>query len=221
MSITTGLSAKQMVYEARIYYESIASNDAPGFTSREWSVLLTNAQNKLVYELYRLGTDNDEEGRVLIGALLTPFNVETFTNSTYPNGYVATLPEDYMYLQMDRAVTSKSDEVQVVAMSMDSYFSNKSNPFKKPTKDKVWKLIGTSSGSRIIITDGAVLKKYTGVYIKKPTPIVVETLPAGKGIEYTNNVEWTEQSDCQLHFTGHRKIVEIAARDAFMSTTQK
>ena len=44
------MTAEEMKYEGELLYESIASADAPGYTNKEWSHLLTAGQEKVVKE---------------------------------------------------------------------------------------------------------------------------------------------------------------------------
>lgn len=212
----TGLIAKQMVYEARILFESIASNDAPAFTNREWSVLLTNAQNKVVYEIYKLGFDKDEESRIIISSLLKPYTTSNFTDGEFQNSFKVALPKDCMYVTMDRCYLKNDVPVKLVSMPQEAYFTNIDNPFQKPSKKKFWKII--DNDSRLIITDGSTPVQYKGQYIKRPHPIIVSDLPVGKGIESINGQEVVAQSDCKLHPNIHRRIVEVAARLAYAAT---
>ena len=212
----SGLTAKQMVYEARILFESIASNDAPGFTDREWSVLLTNAQNKIVYEIYKLGFDKDEESRGIISSLLEPLTISDFTEAELPNSFKVTLPRDCMYITMDRCYLKNNVPVRLITMHQEAYFTNIDNPFLKPSKQKFWKIV--NDDSRLIITDGSVPVQYKGQYIKRPHPIIVSDLPVDKGIESIDGQEVIVQSDCKLHPNVHRRIVEVAAKLAYAAT---
>lgn len=224
----TGLSAKQMMYEARILFESIASGDAPGFTPREWSVLLTNAQDKVVYEVYKKGADKDEDSRIAIQALIKYYEVENLKKGkNLENSYIASLPNDFRYVIVDWCDAhlddrSKVKGIRLVPISYDAYFVNLDNPFKRPSKDKFWKLVHNDEAdeaARIIVTpEGWTVDAYKTRYIKRPYPIIVDLLPPGKGIEYLNNTEIREQTDCQLHSNTHRRIVEHAARLAYAAT---
>lgn len=99
-----GLTAPQMEYEAKVVYESLASADAPGYTSRQWSILLTQAQEKLVLEVIKQGFDNDEINRRKIHSLLRQgVEAEIIQDSHIPFGYRVKFPSRYLHIVKDSA----------------------------------------------------------------------------------------------------------------------
>ena len=83
------MTAREMRYEAEIIYESIASQDAPGYTDREWSVLLTQAQENIILDICKSGLDENELNRRKISKLLKykSFIPELITDIGFPNAY--------------------------------------------------------------------------------------------------------------------------------------
>lgn len=204
------LTAAQMKYEAKLQFEDIASNDAPSFTDREWSVLLTNAQAKVVYEAYKK-FDSDEESRVALQALIKRFganNAEdaldriTIAADILPSAYKVTLPADYMYSIFEHAKTSKSQYVKVVQVPYDAYAVNIQNPYKKPSMSKIWRLIGYENN--LILISPYQINDYICTYISRPEPIITAIL--------TTPIEGTitTVNDCKLHANLHRRIVSVA-----------
>lgn len=215
----TGLTAKQMIYEAKIFYEDIASNNAPSFTDREWSVILTNAQSQVVTEIYRTGYDNNEENRTGIQSLLTPYTQTDFTDGDLNNSYVLNLPDTLLYMSYEQCELKNSGNALVIPISYDAYHSSLANPFKTPSRLKVWRVMGYDNKNLIISKYPVV--EYKGIYVMRPYPIIVSTLSEDKAIEVRDGVAIFEQTDCKLHPVTHRKIVQVAARIAYASTQEQ
>jgi len=198
-----GLTAKEMEYEAKIVYEGIASADAPGYTSRQWSVILTQAQEKIVNEVIADGWDKNETNRRIIANLLEERDITSADDikpyDRWKNSYSVNIPDDYMHIAEDYA----NDRIRVRPVTYDYVHSNIDNPFENPFKDEFWRL--TKSKGVIVITDGNALSSYSTAYIKRPKPII--TAPLTVAIEGKTKV-----SDCELDPIVHREIVRRAAR---------
>ena len=88
---------------------------------------------------------------------------------------------------------------------LDYIFISEDVGFEKPSNKVVfWRMV--TDGKVVIIGDGSVINKYLVTYVDRPTPIVVATLTAPQAIEGV-----TAMTDCKLHHSVHRKIVEKAA----------
>jgi hypothetical protein len=202
-----GLTAKEMEYEAKIVYESLASGDAPGYTSRQWSILLTQAQEKLIKKIISIGFDKDEKNRRIVAKLLGNYfwtsgpNIPELRSYKWPNSRIVIVPENYYHIVEDVV----NDDIRVVPVSYDYVHTNKNNPFDNPNKDYFfWRVIHPSGV--ILVTDGTKIEKYSMVYLKRPKPIVTkdltETPIQGVGL----------QTDCELDPIVHRDIVEYAGK---------
>lgn len=193
------MNATQMKYEAQLLYESIASADAPGYTSREWSFLLTAGQEKVIKEIIDQGLDEEEKHRKAISSLFIPMSVSmSVTNdytSTLPNSLRVPLDADCLGVTMERCIINYGTVsvpltklVTIKPIKYDFYEANLQNPLKKPDKRYVfWRLDGstykgtTFTKDHIIIGDTTSLKNYYDyittykyVKIKKPSPIIVK-----------------------------------------------
>jgi hypothetical protein len=209
------LSRSEMKYEFKIIYESIASADAPGYTDRELSVLLTQAQEKVVLDICSDGADKDEFNRRALSTLFTSNTQTSFTAGTYPNSYVVTIPTDYLFALNERGSSTGTgyvrNNIEVKSISYDTYNANIYNPFYKPYEWLFWRLV--ADGKPTVITDGGTLSSYKIDYIKKPTPIIITTLTTGQEIEGS----YLTAADCTLDHSIHRKIVYKAAELAKMA----
>lgn len=220
MPLSVGLSAAEMKYEAQIIYESIASAHAPGFTDKEWSVLLTQAQEKVVKNIIKDGIDRNEENRRAIETLIKPatFGVAAYSGSVFPNAYtlVKASNSDNIFHLIDEFALVGTAYIKIKPITYEYYFSNHNNPFRKPSIDEdgyFWKLVqtaGTTSTSEIIITDGSIMTQYKCIFVQRPTPIIITALTDGTTID-----KLSTQTDCALHHSVHREIVKQAATLAF------
>lgn len=207
-----GLTAKEMEYEAKVAYEAIASADAPGYTSRQWSILLTQAQEKVVLSIARDGMDKNEFNRRAIAKLITT-QTESAPFGSIPhisNSNDIELESSYLYILQDTANVG----VRLKPISYDYYHMNLENPFEKPYDKEFWRLV--SNKGVIVITDGTPLTAYTVTYIKRPKPIITKELTTPTAIEGYTNV-----TDCELDHSIHREIVSVAARLANAYTTNQ
>jgi hypothetical protein len=232
MSLTVGLTAPEMKYEAQIIYEGIASATAPGYTDKEWSVLLTQAQEKIIRKLLDSGLERNEFTRKAIGSLIRHRDLTTFDvgPSSYPYSYSVILPDNpelkilgIMTEYIDGTLNSVSkSNVKVKPISYEYYWSNHNNPFRKPSSTEdgyFWRLDlnneDLNQSSSLIITDGTIPYTYKMDYVERPTPIIITTL-TGTTIEGES-----DQMDCQLHHSIHRMIVKEAATLAFAALQEQ
>ncbi len=204
-----GLTAPEMQYEAKVIYEAIASSDAPGYTSKQWSVLLTQAQENVVMETLRLGFDFDELRRRVIHSLIEEKTLDSgFQPAFGESAYKVNLEADYLHIIKDTA----NSTVKVRPVSYDFYHANIENPFESPYKREFWRLTGKDSV--IIVTDGSELTSYYIRYLKRPKPIITKDI-SGE----IENI--SEETDCELDHSVHRQIVNEAAKLAHAYTSNQ
>lgn len=209
------MTAQEMGYEWRITYESIASADAPGYTPREISIFLTEAQEDIVKEVCQRGIDKDDISRRILGNLRAYNSTEKFTIVTSPiRGYtVTTMPPDFFYPHME-TFNNNGTLVDIKPESFESVVNIK-NPFRKPSSTKYWRLFYNNTimivpPANVVFGENHILNL---VYIKKPKPIIIETLPQ------TDTIDGLfQQTSCELDPIIHRDIVYRAAKKAFAAT---
>lgn len=201
------MTALEMKYEFRIVYESIASMNAPAYTDREISVLLTQGEEEVALEVAKNLQDGDDYARMVLEKLLTPYNNPTVTSySIITNAYSVAFPTGFFYPFIE-FVNNRG----VKPIDYNSYYTSKSNPWAKPYIDLYWRLI--DNDKLIIITDGVTPvtgASIKGLYVAKPAPIIVGTLTAQTSIDGAYIA-----ADCLLHPIVHREIVYRAAKKAF------
>ena len=205
-----GLSAQEMKYEAQLAYEALASADAPGYTDKQWSILLTQAQENLVLSLCRSGMDAEELGRRAISKLIEEVTdpvIESY--NIIDSAYRVILEDDYLHILKDTA----NQEVQVKPVSYDFLHANFENPFEAPSNKEYWRLVGKQSV--IIVTNGVNLDSYKIVYVRRPKPIITA---AGKSTSPLEIEGYPGPRNCELDHSVHRIIVSEAANLALAYT---
>ena len=209
------MTAEEMEYEFKITYESMASMNAPGYTSREISVLLTQAQEEIAIETAQKRLDSDDYARTVLEKLLTPYSSPTVASSSIlfnENAYRVTIPNNFLYPFVEFAITGGTTTNRAVKpITYDSYYTSISNPFANPYKDLYWRVF--ENGYLTIITDGTALTGMKGLYVAKPNPIITSTAEPAFYIDQELNTEGPFEPT--LHFIVHREIVYRAAKKAF------
>lgn len=242
-----GLKASEMMYEAKVLYESMASADAPGFTPREWSVLLTQAQEKVVKDICADGVDKDEFNVTALSSLreyglINTGSISSGTSTTgYANSYLvdrsalSEIVNGFVYAPLmffeQRGNTSILANVKIVYKAQDEVAANLDNPYKQPNKVVFWQL-PYKNDRVIVITNGGALTSYYCGYIKKPYPIIVPfaNYTSGMTLEGYNlhsgtnpdgDAIITDGIDCRLHSLIHRIIVQEAASIAKVTNKEQ
>jgi len=239
------LKAAEMQREAKLIYESIVSSDSPGYTPREWSELLTQAQEFEIKDIIEDGFDKNEVNRRAIETLIRDIEIGSgswASSLMYPNSKVVNLPLTYYHI-VNLLVTLKLDSVEyagvkVVPISAQAYASNKNNVFRKPFYDInnnegfVWNIVSSEYNSdinaylgsyTIIYPEEFILEKVIISYIVNPRPIIVPFLYTSGTIEGLVLSDPLQQAglDCELSSIVQRKIVQRAANLAAAYTRDR
>lgn len=214
------MTANQMADELEVSFNKVTNNDAPGYEDTELSLVLNKAQERFVNQTYagtnklKEGFEETEKRRKDLDELISNSEITTASASqtgTLPNGTFYDMPTDFMYAISEQATISSSDEclngnrVKVKPITHDLYAENIDNPFKQPSDELIWRLdfsraaANTDPKRHELITDGSyTISKYHLRYLRKPVDIVVD------------RVTTTNQVDCILNETTHRRIIDIA-----------
>lgn len=154
------MTASEMHANVLVTYEKITSNQAPGITDRDMSIILSNAQLHVVKttisSILNTKKEGFEESEIRmqgLSALIASANINTFTTDAMnlPNGVYAELPAEFMYtilemcrIDQNNCATGQPDLVPVFVMNHNDYYNQILNPFKKPyyngKEGLVWRL---------------------------------------------------------------------------------
>lgn len=212
------MTANEMKYEANVLYDKITSAGAPGYTDREWSVLLSKAERVVfdeAFDPYKSFEENERK-RKFFSNLKVSVNPAVSASQTgvHPNGVFFDLPADFGYTAKEEVTTSSANvcknnkRIKVVPVTEDIYNTNIQNPYKKPYCEDgdgvVWRMDFNNSRHELI-TDGTfTINSYHLRYWKLPQGIV----------PFTNDGSTTAQVDSLMNEHAHRYIVETAVRIA-------
>jgi hypothetical protein len=211
--------------EFDILYDNLASKSAPGVNKFEKSVFLTKAQEEIVKELYQQFEFGENQRKDLAQIVLSHSTSVSTTNaagiSPYSKFFV--IPTDTWYIINERVTISAPGEcfdgetITVKPITHDEYNVSILNPFRKPDRNKAWRLdVSLGGGSKTV----EIISKYTPTsyqmrYIKKPLPIILTDL----SVDYPGyTIEGlTSQTECQLTTELHRNILNRAVEHAIGS----
>lgn len=194
----------------------------------EKSFYLTKAQEEVVTNLYNGKNpygdsfEGTEEMRRYLDALVSTKvyssedTVEVDTKVS-PSSVFYKLPDDLAFITMEQV--KFGDEslgcfngsfASVYPVTQDEYSRVKNNPFRGPTRYKVLRL---DAGEKLVeLVSKYRIEEYLVRYMKKPTPIILESLPNEITIDGVN-----EETECALNSTLHNTILERAVQMALQS----
>lgn len=219
----TAAEMKQLFLEL---YDKLANQAAPGYIDTEINNFLNLAQLEFVKTRYNSkgnqyneGFEATEKRRKDLSELHRDVTISGGTANASdqigvsPNGELFDLPEDFLYTLREEVLLTSTDKcvdgtrVLVKPITHDEYAINISNPFKKPSKDKIWRLdfsrdltqgpTNKKKRHEIVTFDGTTVNKYYVRYLKIP-----------EKIDVINDIE------CELNSSVHEEIVTIAVRIA-------
>lgn len=186
----------------------------------EKSVLLTLAQEEVLYQIYkgytpkREGFDETEDYK----RYLSPLIEETSITPKKQEGikYNAELPEDLWFITYEEALFneevgcySKLLPAKVEPIQQDKLHRILANPFKGPNKKRVLRI--DSKDNMVELVSLHTIDKYNIKYLKKPTPIILINLPE----ELSINGE-TKETESIVHPMLHNLILKTAVQQAYI-----
>ncbi len=227
------MTASELKEEFNLRYNN-ALEGAPGLDTFEISSYLTVAQEQLVKDYYD-ATKNpatsfelNERARRVLNELVIDEKISSQVSST--RGLVSEskffeLSNDAMYIVLETATLDSTGVydgkvVKVLPTTHDEFMISYRNPFRKPNKNKVWRMDISKENSKttVEIISEENLSRYNVRYISYPSPIIIENLNtasdvAGLGLSIQGQ---TAQSTCKLSEQAHREIINIAVENAIL-----
>tara|TARA_R110000851_G_scaffold296262_4_gene451359 strand:+ start:763 stop:1503 length:741 start_codon:yes stop_codon:yes gene_type:complete len=224
--------------EFDIYYNSIASNSAPGIDLYEKSVYLTKAQLEIVKNYfnpngnkYKEGFESSTKRRYDLKELIVDFKgtIKISTTDTIDsNSQIFSIPSDMFITLQESATITSSDTclnnkvINVKPVAHDEYNIQKGNPFKKPDSTVIWKLdIASNTSNQLVeLISPYSISKYNLRYIKKPEPIVLTNLTTDFSGESLSIDGIATSQTCKLSESLHREIIDRAVELALSDYKQ-
>lgn len=240
------MTVSEMNREFELLYDN-ASMSSRGLNIYEKSVLLTQAQDEIVKNIYspynpiQQGFEMSEKRRIELKELVAPYSASPYTPFAQDldsvdlrlseNSIYFKVPEDIYYILQEQVIFSGINckkHAMVIPTKYDEFNIQVNSPFRKPNSRKVWRFdrmkIGTISIVEIISV--IPIETYKMVYLKKPKPIIIDNFeddPELEGMGLTvegRNVK----TECELNSEIHRDIlkraVELAIKNSRENTLQ-
>lgn len=214
-------------YNTQVQFGEQASKREIVLDEYEKSVLLTQAQEEVVVNLYNgrnpygVSFEGTEELRRYLESLVKTkiYSVEDAESNTgvSKTSIFFKLPTDLAFITLEQ-VTYDDDTLgcyngsvaSVYPVTQDEYEKVKNNPFRGPTKYKVIRL---DPGNNLVeLVSKYDIGEYLVRYLSKPNPIILETLPNDLTINGENS--WKE---CELNPILHNTILTRAVQLALQS----
>lgn len=204
------MTAAQMQLSFKQGLDKFDSKNYPNLEPEEIDLVLNQAQDVFVKQRYgynntkRESFEETQKRTEDLKALIITQNIIPLANNSNninSNANFVTLPTDHWFtIQELTNVTftdcgiSKTEDVYTLGIQHDDYSKLISNPFGKPTDEKVLRLM-TQEGVELLHSSTSSINYYKIRYIKRPIRIDATNIP---------NV------DCELSEHTHQEIVNIA-----------
>lgn len=213
------MTTQEFSSEFDILYNNIMSNAAPGLSEYEKSVLLTQAQEALVLDIYNGqfngdSFENTEEVSDYIDNLVKQLRISTPVkgDGISKDSVFYQLPEDLWFITYESVILrddalgcKNGQEVVVKPITQDKYYSISRNPFRGANDRRVLRLL---AGDKAELISKFTIESYLIRYLSKPEPIILEDLSA-YGIKISGKSEVTE---CKLNSAVHRTLLNKAVQ---------
>jgi hypothetical protein len=212
--------------EFDIMWNNIMSNQAPGLNEYEKSVFLTRAEEDIVTGIYR-GTiqapfESTEEVTDYLSPLVAQADCSVTSNSVHhivDGSVVYELPENTLFRTFEKCVVSTDCgdvDADVVPVTQDEFWRINRDPFKNSNARRVLRLSYADpvlEGNDLVrhqmyseLVSKQTIKNYIVRYIKKPEPIILDTIPSG----YPSINGERAIKTCKLHENLHQLILTQA-----------
>lgn len=192
----------------------------------EKSVFLTRAQEQLIIDLYTgreqlLGPfESTEEVRRLLDSLISTCTIDQKVvgpTQIIPSSIIYRIPTNFLFIVYEsvrlddpRAGCENGNDISIVPISHDEFYKTYRNPFKGPNKKRALRL--NVGKDMVEIISSYNIKSYFVRGIVKPNPIILSNLPTHLKINGQGEV-----SECMLHESIQKLILDRAVRDAIVS----
>lgn len=241
------MTVSEMNREFELLYDN-ASMSSRGLNIYEKSVLLTQAQDEIVKNIYspynpiQQGFEMSEKRRVELKELVTPYSASPYTDSVIgdvdfinsrlsENSIYFKVPNDLYYTLQEQVIFSRNNcnkRAMVIPVKYDEFNIQINSPFRKPNQRKVWRFDRMKLGNSSVVEIVSVIpiETYKIVYLKKPKPIIIDNFeddPELEGMGLT--IEGINvKTECELNSEIHRDIlkraVELAIKNSRENTLQ-
>lgn len=187
-----------------LLFNNITSNQAPGLSEYEKSVLATKAEKEIVKNYFspesagntlKQGFDDSAKRQADFSMLLATKNCDPVTPSATDikidsRSFLYEFPNDVFIIINEVVEVNPKRTLQIVPLRYDDYNRYMSKPFKRPLKYQAWRLMNSGTVAaddsqekgkstkkvEIVIHAGETISNYSLRYIKTPSPIILANL---------------------------------------------
>lgn len=213
------MTTQEFSNEFDILYNNIMSNSAPSLNKYEKSILLTQAQEALVLDIYRGKFDENsfestEEVSDYINTLVRQLKITDTVegNGISTNSVFYQLPDDIWFITYESVILRDNNldckngqEVIVKPITQDKYYSISKNPFRGANDRRVLRLL---SDNKVELISKYGIESYLIRYLSKPEPIILDNLSTYR-VTINGKSEITE---CKLNPAVHRILLNRAVQ---------
>lgn len=213
------MTTQEFSNEFDVLYNNIMSNAAPGLNEYEKSVLLTQAQEALILDIYN-GKFNEnsfestEEVSSYINTLVKQLRITDTVegNGISKDSIFYKLPDDLWFITYESVILKddtlgckNGQEAIVKPITQDKYYSINRNPFRKSNDKRVLRLL---LDNKVELISKFKIESYLVRYLSKPEPIILDDLST-YGVTINGKSEVTE---CKLNPAVHRTLLNKAVQ---------
>lgn len=188
------MSVDEFSVEFDILYNNIQSSQAPGLNLLQKSIALTQAKEDVVKQLYSGGAgpyESSEEVTQYLRMLTKQIDYSVEGDDVQQFNFE--LPDDLWYIVYEQAAIRlkecDADEYALVkAMSHNEFAKAMDNPFRKPDRRSVIRLL-IDKDAQLFCDESVELKGYSMRYLSQPSKIYLA--PFNTTGQPTAPTEWT------------------------------
>ena len=230
------MTTKEFSQQFDIFYNSIATNSAPAIDLYEKSVYLTKAQLEIVKNYfepkgnkYQTGFEQSSKRRNDLNELIRT-NKSTIQISSddgiSEDSKFFKIPNNTFLIIQEKALVSDTSfcnngkYIKVKPITHDEFNTQEDNPFKKPYKNKIWRMDyykQSGSSKNIELISPYEISEYKLRYIIYPEPIILTNLLTEFPSETLTIDGISSEQTCKLSTSLHPEIlnraVELATAD--------
>lgn len=197
----------------------------------EKSILLTQAQEALVEDYYKIFETSEKARRALTPIVRTgAVSYDSSFNTTYDSLKIDStsklfkVPSEVRYILSEQIIDGSSNRYKVKPITHDDYEEIRKNPFRQSSSSKSWNRalrldLSYSAGTEQIIeiVYPTTISSYKFRYLKYPKPIILEDVfPTEKFDEYYYDIrELSTATTSELDVSVHQEILSRAVDLAY------
>tara|TARA_R110002020_G_scaffold100855_1_gene238044 strand:+ start:12620 stop:13336 length:717 start_codon:yes stop_codon:yes gene_type:complete len=215
------MTASESKEEFNLRYNN-ALEGAPGLDVYEISAYLTASQEEIVKQYYDASKSPEssfelkERSRRVLNELVKDEKITSQVSSTrglVDDSKLYELSNDAMFIVLE-TVTMDGSVQKVIPTTHDEFMISYRNPFRKPNKNKAWRVDISKENSKttVELVADREITQYNIRYISNPDPIIVGDLTTddevgGLGLSINGK---TSVAACKLAELIHREIINRA-----------